>query len=274
MSEEKNISIDPCSRLCSFLIDFKARNASMSYITSRHVIADISNLKRSDNAAIIGLLSDLLKIPAQIRSELQKVQGLDNSPFLEVVSEVEQLFATLNLDSNSDGFAGKITDETVRSLQLIGAVLRKDVHQLSLATNQREQLLEQVQTLIKEVKAAELENDFSLFLLNRLYALEYALRHYKYLGTEQIVSSVDELFGGLIRQAPSISQSQQKRSIMKRALEVGAAVLVSLQIANQSFELRSHFSEAIQVIEEQSQTDNGMASAIQIAEDEQLSEQG
>jgi len=195
-------------------------------------------------------------LPDQIRTELSQIDGLDAKPYISVVGEAEVAMAYLGLEDQGALFVKRITPDLKRSLQMISALLRKDVPRHSLSKDNQVEILASIAALEKEIRQAEFDRDFTDFALTSLHKLSYAISMYDVVGSKEVILRVDELFGGLLRQTPSIQQSDSKKSIAKRLYFAGTAVLLALNIGNQSVKLEQSIQRLLDAQDTTSQVLN------------------
>lgn len=193
------------------------------------------------------IVGELWKIPNQIRTDLESIESLDPAPFTHVVVNFEKVLSWLVLDSDALGIINNMPPGLESSLGMISAYLNVSCPEASLSEDSLDELMESVSQLMDDVKAANLDGNFTDFFLHRLDELHYALNHYNTLGPDEVLRKVDELFGSMLRQYPSIQRSPKKQDIAKKVFKIGTAILLAIQIVNGGFELAVNYQQFIAI---------------------------
>lgn len=241
--DEPTLPTNPAARLYSFIQEFT--DLEDRHRTSKASIADIYSLDLKDTPALVKTLQNILSLPSQIRGELSRISDLNTHPFLQVINQLENALTYLTLNDRPGIFTNHISPELSGSLSMISSVLEKDAPSSELSDAQKEDIINQVNDLHKEIATANFDEEFKLFVTDKLEAISYAVKNYDLVGTATLINRVDQLFGGLLRQAPSVSQDSKKVSLSKKLFALGAGILMVLQITNQGLQLEQSFNAAL-----------------------------
>ncbi|QQG50990.1 MAG: hypothetical protein HZB75_00565 [Candidatus Saccharibacteria bacterium] len=213
--------------------------------TVRHALARMYGYDIDDTSMLMQIIGELWRVPGQIRMDLGKIESLNPTPFNRVVTDLEKVLSGLILDSDAVSVANSIPHSLESSLEMISAYL--DIHcpEALPSKDNLKDLLGSVSQLMEDIKSADLDNKFTDFFLHRLDELHYALNHYDTLGPHEVLRKVDEIFGSLLRQYPSIRQSSKKQDIAKSIFNIGTAILLAIQLVNGSFELAENYQHLL-----------------------------
>lgn len=242
------ISTNPAQRAVNFLSEFRsAANEVEMKVHSpqvRNALAQMYNLKVSDTSFLMASLSDAWKLPVQIRESISTI-GLDPSVFEHVMQDLEKVLTAMMLESNSNTVVSNIPGGLANSLEMISSVLDKDLPEAMLTNDNIEELLQDIANLESEIRSAELDKDFTDYILHRSESIKYALSHYETLGPNEVVLRVDQMFGGVLRQYQSLTNTKKKSGLISKLLKVGAAIIFAINAANGSFELSDNIHKFI-----------------------------
>ena len=228
---------NPAERALSFIRQFKRIESELTRQTVRRpdvkeVLAVLYNLELSDVAQLQTAVANLWALPAQMKRELSQISGLDPKPYLKVVLALEKAMADLSLNSDTYSFVTAINQNMILNLEMISNLLRKDVQYPQLPLERRLDLANELNKIINDVKNSTLDDDFKIFAIDRLQAVIIALQQYDILGSAEVIAKVDNMYGGVVRQIPSIVQSAPKAAMAKRILKAMAVILTALNIGN------------------------------------------
>lgn len=239
------INTNPAQRAINFLNEFnQARVGTTSSRQVRHALAEVYDLKISDTSALMIVLSDAWKLPVQIRESIIAT-GLTLDPFKHVIDDLQRVLTTMTLNSPAQAVSNNMPQTLISSLGMISTVLNKDLPETMLTEEKIDELLDLITKLQEDVRSAELDTDFTDFILHRADSIAYALNHYETLGPNEVMTRVDQMFGGVIRQYGKFANGKKKTGLLHRLLQIGGTIVLALNLANGSIELSDNLAKFI-----------------------------
>lgn len=239
------INTNPAQRAINFLNEFnQARAGTTSNRYVRHALAGMYDLKISDTSALMIVLSDAWKLPVQIRESITAT-GLPLDSFEHVIKDLEKVLTTMTLDSSAQAVSNSMPRALVSSLGMISTVLNKDLPETMLTEEKLDELLDLIARLQEDVRSAELDTDFTDFVLHRADSIAYALNHYETLGPNEVMTRVDQMFGGVMRQYGKFANGKKKTGLLHRLLQIGGTIVLALNLANGGLELSDNLAKFI-----------------------------
>lgn len=240
------INTNPAQRAINFLNEFnQARAGTTSNKQVRHVLATMYDLRVSDTSAHMIVLSDAWKLPVQMRESIS-MTGLSLDPFEHVIKDLEKVLTTMTLDSSAQVVSNNMPRTLIPSLGMISTVLNKDLPEAMLTEEKIDELLGSIAQLQEDIRTAELDKDFTDFVLHRADSIAYALNHYETLGPNEVMLRVDQMFGGAMRQYGKLANGKEKTGLLHRLMQIGGAIVLALSVANGSIELSENLSKFIE----------------------------
>lgn len=221
-------------RLYKFISEFKM--AAQNGGDVEHILGAMSGIDSPSTSDLTKMIGEVWQLPEQLRTELETIQGLDTSAFIQVLEQFEIAMTYLALDNAPNGFLSGITGLEA-SFMMMSAMISRDKPEKVLSDNDRQKLVSQLETILKDVKDSSLEEEFKNFVHQRVSSIIYALQRYEVLGSTKIIEEVEKMFGSLVRSLPEISNSQKKVSLAKKLYAAGAAVLLALNLVNGGLQL-------------------------------------
>lgn len=206
----------------------------------RHALASMYDLQATDNSSLMTVLSDAWRLPGQIRIDLKK-SGLDPDDFADATSALENFLSQLNIDSQAQSVKNSIPPNLLSSLRMIGGILNKDLPEAVLSD--ADKILESIDLLEKDIRKAKFETDFSDYLLHRLASIRYAVSHYDTLGQDELMSRVDQMFGGVFRRYDKLVETKKKKDLTHRLLRIGAMIVYAISAFNGAVELPTNMNK-------------------------------
>lgn len=239
---------NPAKRASNFLNEFNTQRANFGHSPNkyvRHVFAEMYGFNVTDTSSMMVVLSDAWKLPVQIRESIS-IANLELEPFEHVIKDLEKVLTSMALDTSAQGVSNGMPKGLVASLAMISSVLNKDVPEAVLTEEKIEELVKALNDLIRDVKKAGLDREFTDFILHKANSIIYALVHYETLGPNEVIDRVDLMFGGAFRRYGKLTESKEKKGLLNRLLQYGAAIVLALNIANGSFELSDNLTAFIE----------------------------
>lgn len=245
---DKAVSTNPAQRAYNFLQDYTnvskeiERNSANPKV--RNVLAKMYGRKVSETSFLMIVLSDLWKLPVQIREGITKI-GLDPSFFEHVMADLEKVLTMMMLDSQTSTVRINIPQTLASSLGMISNTLNKDLPEPMLSAQKIEELLGTLSGLSADIRSADLDNEFKDFILHKIDSISYALGHYETLGPNEVVERVDQLFGSFLRKMDTLTNTKKKSGFMGTLLNVGLSIILAINATNSVFELSENLSNFI-----------------------------
>jgi hypothetical protein len=235
-------------RALNFINGFKEHSGTSSASTSRrlarHTLASMYDLDPNDTSLLMTVLSDAWKLPVQIRQSINKA-GLALDAFQPVIRDLEKVLTSMMLDNQSNHIKNNIPPTLGDSLGMVSVILDKDAPEALLSHKKAEEILESISLLRKDIRSADLDSEFTDFILHKIASIEYAISHYETLGTEEVILRVDQMFGGILRQYQSLSTTPVKSKFVSRTIEVGAVIIYAIGALNSVVELPDNVMKLI-----------------------------
>ena len=240
------ISTNPADRALNFIDGFikHTNSAGNRDRRVRNTLASMHNLKSGDTSSLMITLSDAWKLPVQIRQNIGQI-GLDPQAFEYVIERLERVLMTMTLESSAHSVKNSIPAELSPGLIMISSMLNKDLPEALLTREKIDDLLEQLSNFDEEIRAAELDKDFTDYILHRADSIRYALNHYETLGPNEVITRVDQMFGGVLRQYQHLTNTKKKSGLISKLLKIGASIIFAINAFNGSFELSDNISKFI-----------------------------
>ncbi|HEV2403348.1 MAG TPA: hypothetical protein VGS08_04045 [Candidatus Saccharimonadales bacterium] len=251
MGTTTDVKSNAALRVKEFLEFFKERDDEHIDRTVAEVLEHIYGV--DNRQELTQLVSDLWQLPKQLRQQLELVNGLDTTPFLDVISKLEFAMTYLGLGEDSSHFARHIVG-LADSFGMMSATLNMANPEVALSEPTRKKLVSDLEEILASIAAADdIDDGFKAFASQKISLLIYALQRYDVLGSEAVVEETERLLGSLVRRLPDIKQSNQKMDIARKLYHAATAVMLALNLVNSSFQLEAHTVELLEQKPTQSQ---------------------
>lgn len=245
----KTATTNPAYRASTFVKSFRQAAAppadQRNARTVRHTIARMYDIQSEDTARIVDVIGQLWRIPGDIRSSLDKVEGLETSVYDPTISQFETMLLSLELKSDAMSIKNQTPASLENTLEMISAYLNIHSPETLPGEDGLNKLLKDIQSLTSEIKSSGLDKDFIEYFLHRLDELSYSLNHYETLGPNEVIRRVNEIFGGLIMQAPKIRKSKKAFEIAKKIWSVANVAALLFNLFNGGFDALDNYQHFV-----------------------------
>jgi hypothetical protein len=243
------LTTNPARRALNFIQDFSTIGRELDSnisgnIRVRRVLGKMFDLKATDTSSLMIVISDLWKLPVQIRQSIDKV-GLESDAFEHVMVDLENVLTVLTLDYEFYLVNRSITDGLKGSLGMIGSILNKDLPEVMLAETTLDELLKAIDELEDGVRKSGADKEFIEFVLHKIDSIRYSLNHYETLGPDEVMSRVDQMFGGVLRQHQKLTSTNGKKVLIRNLLQIGSSIIFVLNALNGSYELAENLNKFV-----------------------------
>jgi hypothetical protein len=238
---------NPAERALTFVKNFSS-SASTEAGNRRQVrgaLAAMYDLQANDTSSLMTALSDAWKLPVQIRKSIEK-NDLESEAFEHVISDLEYILSLMNLNADAVSIKNNIPASLIPSLGMISSVLNKDLPEVLITKESIDQILENIKDVEDEIRKAELDREFTDFILHKSDSIKYALNHYETLGPDEVISRVDQMFGGVLRNYQKLTSNKKKAAYTSKLLGIGAAVIYAIGAVNGAVEISENLSKFIE----------------------------
>ena len=232
---EKDVPVNAALRIKLFLESFQSLRDQNPNALVSEILEEIYGAETPQE--LTQLLSDIWQLPRQLRQQLELTNGLDTSPFLEVVTKFEDAMTYLGLESYTSDFANRIGG-LAGSFGMMSATLNVFATEAVIDEDTRTNLISELQdihTLI--VSSDDIDDQFKAYASQKISALIYALNRYEILGSEAAIAEAERLLGSLVVKMPEIKESAPKMEIAKKLYHVANAVMFAFNLINAGFQL-------------------------------------
>ncbi len=113
----------------------------------------------------------------------------------ENLPSINQVFSPRNLDASWDDFKRRIFDRDLTALKYCSNSLLKYFEENVIPQSDLDKILEEVETLYKEVVASDLHNDLKRVVLQNLHNIKTAINDYNVRGVEGLEESLAIILG-------------------------------------------------------------------------------
>jgi hypothetical protein len=218
---------NPAARLLALLR--KARSRIDSKNDSATVWARLLKVPKEDGALLLKRLGGVMELPALIQERVQSYDDVTHSLYLKWVPKVEMAFRATRLNGTFGNFNQHIDDATIYGLEHCADLISKRDAEPEITSDDLNCFRQQIESLIEEVKQAEIETNLRKFILKHLFAIRNAIEEYELFGAAPLITAFGETIASTItdpQQAVKTSKSSQGNKFWKciAALSVLLAV--------------------------------------------------
>lgn len=186
--------------------------------TVRQAWAQLLNVPEGDLAALLRRLSEVARLPVQIREQVLRHAAVENTAYTKHLPKIEKSFAGLHLHGRWEDFINQFDDTTMYGLEVCDQYLSTFQPDISV---ELEEIQGEVRELLRDVEGGELPDDLRRYLVTQLRDLDSALEEYRFSDEESIVRSIDVAIGTIVRQ-PKVWVIFQETNAGKRLWKIMA----------------------------------------------------
>ncbi len=189
------------------------------------------DIKQDDDVEILNGIADTIKLLARTKKAIDSLNdGYDKGLFLEPIVRVSRQVRIASLDAPWSLVAESFDSNLIQGLQFCANVLKINLTQKSLNTNQIEAWMKEIDTLMTDIIESEVPQELKSFFIEHLEKLRRALLNYWLFGIEGVRSQLEESIGAGLLRSPEIRvchSSGPIRKIMAILTNIADAITVA-----------------------------------------------
>jgi len=171
--------------------------------TQRNGWSFVLDIKQDDDIEILDGIADTIKLIARTKKAIYSLNGgYDKGLFLDPIERVSRQVRVVRLDANWSLVTESFDSSLIQGLQFCANVLKNNLTQKSLNTNQIEEWMKEIDTLLTDIIESEVPQELKSFSVEHLEKLRRALFNYWLFGIQGVRSQLEESIGaGFLRSA-------------------------------------------------------------------------
>jgi hypothetical protein len=176
-----------------------------SHETQRKGWSFILNLEQDNDVDILDGIANTIKLIVRTKKAIDSLEeGYDKELFLNPVDRVLAQVRAVHLDGSWMPVTQSFDRNLKTSLQFCANVLKMNLTQKSLDTNQIESWMKEIDALLIDIIESEVPQELKYLFVNHLEKLRRALLNYWLFGIEGVRSQLEESIGAGFLRLPEL----------------------------------------------------------------------
>ncbi len=207
---------NPAGRLHAVLSDARRRSAKEP---ARVVWAQVFGVEPTDSGSILLGLADVIRQVDEAKKAVASIPEVDAELYSSAFPVLERAFVSLNLEASFDQFSSRIDPPTMVALEFAAEVLSRHSPEQPIPKENLDDLLEQVEQLLKAVVESDVEDEFKVTLVEYLERIRQAILRYRLLGARGLREAMDQTIGFLAR-TDGEATGEPRRNVLQGVMGV------------------------------------------------------
>lgn len=216
----------------------KGKKEAVNQKTS-HALANIFDLDADNKSQLLLKVGEIMSLPQSIRSEVGKLENIDNDLLLKWLPPVETSMSTINFQSKWGSFIEQYKDDVMYGMELCSDILKRNRPEKTIADQSRTELLIKINQIIESLESEDIPKDLKKFLFDRLSRIRGALESYIVLGITPLELELESLGGAVAANRDIYNDSKETKTGTDFWILIGRIALITnivvgtAQIANE-----------------------------------------
>lgn len=227
---------NPAGRLYQIL------NAARSMPTTHRVggaWAEVFDVEPNDIRSIYALLVELMDLADRAKRSVQQLPDVDHDLYLRWVPNVERVLTYPQLAVKWAQLQPHLDEVTMNQLEYCSELLSQRMEEKVISDEDLSKLQMEVETLLDKVLNANLPQDLTAVLTQKLEDIRQAILAYRITGNEGLRRAVESGFGAIWLHREEIQELQDEKQketlldilgFMAHLAQIGAFVLQAAQL--------------------------------------------
>jgi len=228
---------NPAGRLYEVLNQVRRRADNVSIAS---VWAGYFNISLKDTTAIYIHLVELMNLVDRAKKSVQQLQDVDHAIYLKPFENIEQALNYANLSEYWEQVKRYLDDTTMLALKFCSDALSVRMGEKVISDEDLSKLQMEVETLLDKVLSANLPQELTAVLTQKLEDIRQAILAYRITGNEGLRRALESSLGAIFLHGEYIEEVQQddeKKRTWFRVLEFMAHLSEILGFALQAAQL-------------------------------------
>lgn len=156
--------------------------------------------------------------------------GFKKELYLNPVDRVLARVRVVNLEGPMSLTTQSFDSNLIQGLEFCADVLRNNLTQKSLNTNQIEEWMKEIDTLLTDIIKSEVPQELKFFFVEHLEKLRRALLNYWLFGIEGVKSQLEESIGAVFLRSPEIRDCHS-RGIVRKIIALVSNIADAITVA-------------------------------------------
>jgi hypothetical protein len=191
----------------------------------------VLNVNQDDDVKILDGIADMIKLIARTKKAIDSLDDrYDKDLYLDPINKVLIRVRVVNLDAPWSFLTDSFDDSVIQGLKFCADMLKMNLTQKSLDTDQVAEWIEEIDTLLTDIIDSEVPQELKSFFVEHLDKLRRALLYYRLFGIERVRSQLEESIGAGFLRSPEIRvwhSSGLIRKIMALVTNMANAITVA-----------------------------------------------
>lgn len=223
---------NPAGRLLNILITARGQKDN---IPVKQVWANVFGLKADDTGSILFMVAELINLTKNTQEEIQKLEDINHSIYLQPFKKIETAFAVANLETQWSSFKAHITQDTIVALQFCSDTLSRKIGETEIPKEELDALLKDIELLTSSVTQSVFTDDFKAFLIDNLENIRKAILTYRIRGANALKKVFESSIGSICLYQDQIKEenkSKPEQKILSKFFSIvsGLNTLVALAL--------------------------------------------
>jgi|GEM_PF-5956508 len=210
------------------------------------IFAEVFALDPKKRADILSAVTDLLKLPEQIRVSIRKNSDVSDK-FLNLLPVVDQYLESL-LGGLSNQGVGIAQDGVFANLGVISEQLSMFAPEIVPDRDVLQGLKTSVNDLIDEISQTEIDDELASFLLDELLDIRLAIERFDLLGEKPLSDAFAKLVGevGIRRETIEADESSEAEAIRNKFAGIIRRVYEVLSFGGNAIQISTFVTAALE----------------------------
>ena len=183
---------NPAARLLSIITDGKNIDINQR---CRRAWAGLLNVEESNGALLTSRIGKLMSLPQEIIERTKELYPDRASTWVHWSTQVNNAFATQNINGTWQTFISNIDNHTITYLQFSADLLEVNSKIKKLDLDDMLSLRNKISELLSEVIGSDVDPSIKKYIIHHLYKILTAIDEYKITGSLPILDAVEATIG-------------------------------------------------------------------------------
>ena len=213
---------NPAGRLYQAIIDID-NTYSPDDFPIRAVLAVTHDIRTDDRSQTFLIMARLIQLTLDSKKLVRALDGIDHNRYLEPISNIEEIFSQVNLDTPWKEFRLGISENTLSSLQFVSDMLSMRAGEKLIDEASLPELLVDVNAILEKLLESQLPEDLKEDLLVHLEDIRSAIIDYRLFGLASLKKTFDNNLGLIIRRRDEMEEVEGNdwKGIMSSLVSLG-----------------------------------------------------
>jgi hypothetical protein len=184
----------------------------------RQAIADVFELEDIHCPEVFQYYVSIINLALDVKGRLSAITEINSDLYLRSINNIQNALSTINLNQDLDTFKAKFKSEDLHGLEFISDQLDKIESEENISEEQLHEFEKKIDKLIDEVRSAELDIEFTHFLVSHLFLIRMSIQNYRFFGSTGLRASLSRVVGEILLDPGEATKNEKKRGFISKTL--------------------------------------------------------